>query len=114
MCTDFTIIKPAEDPVLRLQTSFPDIWNDLLEHADPDTPRLMYFAFAGLLLDCRDNKDLWKRAYRFFDDIAERGDPAAHDVLTEAFDRLWDSDMREEVEQHLGSAARTLFQQSKP
>jgi hypothetical protein len=112
--TDFIIVKPDDDPILRLRTAFPDIWNDLLDCADPDTPYLMYFALADLLLQRHDNKNLWSRAYRFFDEIAERGDATSQELLGEAFDRLWDSDKRDEVEQHLDSTARTLFRHSKP
>jgi len=54
MGSGFTL-KPRADLVDRLRTSFPDLYDQLLEWADPDTPHLMYFAFAGLLLECRDN-----------------------------------------------------------
>jgi len=111
--TGFTIVKPDDDPVSRLRTSFPDLWDDLLTRADPDTPHLLYFAFADLLMERRDDTDLWDRVYRFFDEIAEGRDGAAHDVLAEAFDRLCDSDMRDEVETHLGAAAKALYQRSK-
>jgi hypothetical protein len=112
--TDFIIVKPNDDPVMRLRTAFPDMWSDLLDCADPDTPHLMYSAFADLLLQDRDNENLWSRAYRLFDEIAERGDASWRELLGEAFDRLWDSDKREDVEQHLGSTARTLFRRSEP
>jgi hypothetical protein len=111
--TGFIIVKSAADAVARLRTSFPDLWNDLLERADPDAPYLLYFALADLLVERRDNADLWRRAYRFFDEIAEGCDATAHDVLAEAFDRLCDSDMRDGVENHLGSAAKALYQRSK-
>ncbi len=74
----------------------------------------MYFAFAELLVEHRRDTDLWNRAYRFFDQIADLRDTTAHDVLGEAFDRLWASEMRDEVQDHLGSAASSLFQRSSP
>lgn len=43
--TGFTI-SSSDDEVLWLQTSFPDIWSNLLEYADPDTPYLLYSDFA--------------------------------------------------------------------
>jgi hypothetical protein len=110
---EFVIVQSGGDPIIALRAAFPEIWNELLECADPDAPHLMYFAFADLLLLRRDDADLWRRAYRFFDEVAERGDAAAHDVLEEAFDRLWDSDVGEEVQEHLGPAARAIFQRSR-
>jgi hypothetical protein len=62
--TDFVIV-PREDPALRLLASFPELWNELLEQADPDEPYLLYFCFADLLLQRRSDTELWKRAYRF-------------------------------------------------
>ena len=112
LSTGFIIVESADRPVDLLRASFPDLWSELLERADPDTPRLMYFAFADLLVEHRHNMDLWSRAYRFFDQIAGLRDATAHDILREAFDRLWDSEMRDEVQDHLGSAARSLFQRS--
>ena len=111
MGSGFTL-KPRANPVDRLRTSFPDIYDQLLEWADPDTPHLMYFAFAGLLLERQTTPRLWQRAYRFFDELAESGDTRLEDVLSEAFDRLGDSDARDQVDNHLGSAARTLFHRS--
>jgi hypothetical protein len=113
LSTGFLIVNPAADPVARLRAAFPDLWSDLLERADPETPRLLYFAFADLLLERRHDPDLWNRAYRFFDETAECRDATAHDVRGEAFDRLCDSEMRDAVEDHLGSAARALLQRCK-
>jgi hypothetical protein len=112
MSMDFTIVG-SNDAVERLRTSFSDLWNDLLEQADPDHPYLLYFAFAELLLGRRGSTELWQRAYRFFDEVAEGGSAEAKNILTEAFDRLSDSEMRTEVEKNLGSAARHLFRLSK-
>jgi hypothetical protein len=111
MHTDFTIVA-SDDAVVRLRASFPDIWSDLLESADPDTPSLLYFAFGCFLLDHRGNSALWSRAYRFFDDVAEGGSAEVKNILTEAFDRLSDSDIRAEVEKSLGPAAQHLFRRS--
>jgi hypothetical protein len=110
--TGFVLLSP-DDPVLRLRTSFPEFWSDLLEYADADTPYLLYSAFGNLLLQRRNDADLWKRAYRFFDDVADKGTTADRDLLTQSFDRLWDSDMKETVEENLGSSANLLFQCSK-
>jgi hypothetical protein len=113
LSTGFIIVNPAAHPVARLRASFPDLWSDLLERADPETPRLLYFAFADLLLERRHDPDLWNRAYRFFDETAECRDATAHELLGEAFDRLCDSEMCDEVADHLGFAARTLLQREK-
>lgn len=105
-------MKPARQPSSSPANYLSGHLDDLLKAADPDTPGLMYFAFADLLLERRFNTYLWKRAHRFFDDIAELTFAAAHDVLAEAFELLWDLDVRDEVEEHRGSARRALFQRS--
>jgi hypothetical protein len=114
LSTGFINVDSSDDPVHLLRAFFPDLWSDLLKRAYPDTPGSMYFAFADLLVERRRDSGLWSRAYRFFDQIADFRDSMAHDVLKEAFDRLWDSETRDQVQNHLGSAARSLFQRSSP
>jgi hypothetical protein len=111
--TGFIIVTPNDDAIGRLRAAFPDIWNDLLEVSDPDTPFLLYFAFAELLLARRGDTELWQRAYRFFDEVAECSGGEVSSVLTEAFDRLWDSEMRDVIDKNLGSVAQRLFRCSK-
>jgi hypothetical protein len=106
--TDF-ILLPKDDGVERLRSAFSDIWADLLEWADVDTPYLLYSAFADFLLQHRDNQELWERACRFFDVLANKSDSSLHYALTGAFERLRDSDISAAVESRLGAAAKGLF-----
>lgn len=108
MDTGFVRIE-AEDPTSRLKQDFPDVFADLLERAYEDTPYLLYFAFGELLLERRDDVELWRRAFRFFNDIAEGTDVTHHEILQEALVPLWDSDLREVVRSGLRAAGRNLF-----
>jgi hypothetical protein len=106
--SEFTI-GPSVDPVEPLRTSFPDIWNSLLEYADPDTPFLMYSGLGYVLLERRDDEALWARAYRFFEEVANRPDQTVKECLAGTFERLCDSDISDAIEKRLGRKSRNLF-----
>jgi hypothetical protein len=107
--TGFVIIPP-DDVVGRLREAFPDLWAELLEQAFPDASFMMYSAFAELLLQRRDDEALWERAYRFFDQVSERGGTDSKEVLRGGtFERLCDSDISDTIEKRLGRQARALF-----
>ena len=107
------IIIPSDDPIARLRSTFPEIWEDLLERADPDTPFLMYSGLAELLLQRRSDGVLWTRAYGFFEEMATNGDTYSKEILMGALETLQDSDISDTVDKRLGQTAQALFRSCK-
>lgn len=113
MDPNFIIVVPSVDAVERLRSSFPSVWPEVLEYAYPDSPTLIYAGLAEILLQHRDDSDLWERAYRFFNEMAATGDASLEYALTGAFERLCDSDMAADVDARLDGAARSLFRKCR-
>jgi hypothetical protein len=110
--SQFTVV-PSGDPVEPLRTLFPDIWNSLLEYADPDTPFLMYSGLGEVLLERRDDEALWARASRFFEEVVNQPDQTVKDCLAGTFERLSDSDISDAIEKRLGRESRKLFRRCR-
>lgn len=91
MTTDF-ILVPRHDPLKLLHDHFPDLINILDEELDDDGVYYVYARFAESLLRNLHDEDLWARAIKFFDALAETKDSECEKVLViEIFDILCDN-----------------------
>lgn len=85
--------------------------HQLLEQADADSPYLLYGAFTSWLLRHTDSRDQWRRAYQFFNELAESGDSDLENLMVIGiFEGLLEnSAICADLRQHLGTRARRML-----
>lgn len=100
------IIVPQPDPIEVLLAAFPE--------DDEETNLGPYYLYARLvdyLVKGRNNEELWKRAYTFFDSLASGG-PNLEDLLViEIFEGMYEHpELISRLKGNLGASALKLFE----
>jgi len=103
------ILVPSSDPLAALWSAFPEL-RDELDDGDSES-YYIYERFADHLVSHRDDRQLWQRAYAFFDSLAVGGGNLQEILVVGLFEPLCvDPVLTDRMKKNVGPAALQLLQ----